>query len=78
MGKIAGLCLLLQIPAFGGMKLHAPAADKVELRREGMGYITQKTVRVSEQGEGTDDLRPESAVTGQFTREDFSDGQLQR
>ena len=43
MGKIAGLCLLLQIPAFGGMKLHAPAADKVELRREGMGYISQKT-----------------------------------
>lgn len=38
-GKIAGLCLLLQIPAFGGMKLHAPAADRVDLRREGMGYI---------------------------------------
>ena len=39
MGTIAGLCLLLQIPALGGMKLHAPAADRVDLRREGMGYI---------------------------------------
>ena len=39
MGKIAGLGLLLQIPAFGGMKLHAPAADRGDLRREGMGYI---------------------------------------